>query len=87
MRFFLAEEGGRSSEINGKFYGCPMLVDNEGFDCRLMLDGQSLKLGSTYEIAVKFLNKDLALPKLFSGKEFFYGREKKIARGSIVKIF
>jgi hypothetical protein len=86
VRFFLPSEGGRSTAVSGEFYACPLFVDNEGFDCRLLLRGARLELGSTYEVPVKFLNRDLALPRLAIGKEVLLWEGKNVGRGNIVKI-
>ncbi len=58
VRFKTMTEGGRQGAIVGEFYGCPLFVDGKAFDCRLSLDGKTLPLGETYELAVKFMNPD-----------------------------
>lgn len=86
VRFFLPSEGGRSKAVSGEFYGCPLFINNEGFDCRLLLRGARLELGSTYEVPVKFLNRNLAIPRLAIGKEVLLWEGKNVGMGSIVKI-
>lgn len=86
VRFLTAEEGGRHMAIEGQYFACPLFVDNEGFDCRLLLDGQRIELGSTYEVPVKFLFRELALAKLAVGKEVLLWEGRNVARGQIVKI-
>jgi hypothetical protein len=65
-------------------YGCPLFVNGEGFDCRLYLGGQTLQLGETYEVPIKFMNPDLILPKLAPGKPITLWEGKEIATGKIV---
>ncbi|WP_198117514.1 hypothetical protein [Massilia rhizosphaerae] len=48
VRFSTAAEGGRNKVVEGPCYACPLFVDNEGFDCRLLLEGQRLELSSIY---------------------------------------
>jgi hypothetical protein len=74
--------GGRNTAVEGQFYACPLFVDNEGFDCRLLMEGRRLELGSSHEVPVKFLYRELALPKLAVGKDVLlhrYGRPASVA--------
>lgn len=86
LRFFTTTEGGRSTAVEGQFYACPLFVENEGFDCRLLLEGRRLELGSTYEVPVKFLYRELALPKMSVGKEVLLWEGRNVAKGQVVKI-
>jgi hypothetical protein len=87
VRFLSVSEGGRKGPIRGGIYGCPMIIDGEAFECRLLLDQSSLQLGETYEIKVKFMNPDIVLPKLSIGKEFTLWEGKTIAKGQIKQLF
>ena len=60
VRFLTTAEGGRNTAVEGQFYACPLFVDNEGFDCRLLLEGRRLELGSAYEVPIKFLYREQA---------------------------
>lgn len=86
VRFLTTTEGGRNTAIDGKFYACPLFVDNEGFDCRLILEGRRLELGSTYVVPIKFLYRELVLPKLKVGKEVLLWEGRNVAKGQVVKI-
>jgi hypothetical protein len=87
VRLKTAVEGGRQTAIavGDNPYGCPLFVDGEAFDCRLLLKNQTLELGGTYELPVKFLNPDLALPKLSAGKLISLWEGKEIAIGKVVR--
>lgn len=88
VRFLTAEEGGRSGPIKSNVYGCPIMIDGEGVDCRFVLDGvRVFELGKEYEIAVKFLNPENASKKLKSGDEIYLWEGKKIAEGNVKEIF
>jgi hypothetical protein len=50
-------------------YGIPLVVGGEAFDCRLLLDGKTLKLGETYTVPAAFLRPELVLPKLLPRTE------------------
>jgi len=88
VRFFTTAEGGRNAAVEGQFYACPLFVEGEGqgFDCRLLLEGQRLELGSTYEVPVKFLYRELALPKLAVGKDVLLWEGRNVAKGQVIKI-
>ena len=88
VRFKTTAEGGRQGPIvvGDTPYGCPLFVEGEAFDCRLLITSQTLHLGETYELPVKFLRPELVLPKLSPGKplELWEGRE--IATGKVVRV-
>ncbi|MGQ3051681.1 MAG: hypothetical protein ACT6S0_07840 [Roseateles sp.] len=86
VRFLTTAEGGRSTAVEGQYYACPLFVDSEGFDCRLLLEGRRLELGAASEVPVKFLYRDLALPKLAVGKEVLLWEGRNVAKGQVVKI-
>ena len=86
VRVLTTAEGGRSTAIEGQFYACPLFVENEGFDCRLLLEGRRLELGTDYEVPVKFLYRELALPKLAAEKEVTLWEGRTVAKGLVVKV-
>lgn len=87
VRFLTTAEGGRQKPIIGaQMYGCPFFINGEGFDCRLFLHGQTIELGKYYEIPVKFLSPELALPKVAVGKEIFLREFKCTAKGWVKTI-
>jgi hypothetical protein len=87
VRFKTTVEGGRQGDVQGaEYYACPLFVEGEGFDCRLLLGGCSLQLGQIYELPVKFLNPDFVLPKLSPGKPIKLWEGKDIATGKVVRI-
>ena len=91
VRFKTTAEGGRQGAIviperPEYHYGCPLFVDGEAFDCRLLITGQTLQLGETYELPIKFLNPDLAVSKLSPGKLVTLWEGKDIATGKVVRL-
>ena len=88
VRFKTKTEGGRQGPIviGERPYGCPLFVDGEAFDCRLLITAQTLMLGETYELPIKFLNPDLALPRLSPGKAVKLWEGNDIATGEVVRI-
>jgi hypothetical protein len=86
VRFKTAAEGGRQGDIVGNYYGCPLVVDGEAFECRLPLDGKTLHLGETYELPVKFMNPDLVMPKLSPGVSVTLWEGKEIAAGKVISL-
>ncbi|HWR58155.1 MAG TPA: hypothetical protein VN328_04630 [Thermodesulfovibrionales bacterium] len=86
IRLKTTTEGGRQSAIKGGIYACPLFVDGEGFDCRLLIGSEILQLGETYQVSVKFLNPDMVLPKLLPGKSITLWEGKEIATGKVLKL-
>ncbi|MCP3995479.1 MAG: hypothetical protein GY722_10495 [bacterium] len=88
VRFLTTGEGGRSSPIEGDTYGCPLIVNGRGFDCRFVLKGSTrFDLGEIYRIEVKFLCADYALRELEEETEISLWEGRIIAKGRIVKLF
>ncbi|ULR88299.1 hypothetical protein [Comamonas sp. B21-038] len=87
VRFLHTSEGGRETPVQGQFYSCPLFVDGEGFDCRLLLGGRRLELGECYEVPVKFLYRDKALPKMKPGTPVHLWEGRNIADAQVVQIF
>ena len=87
VRFLTTEEGGRESAIEGERYGCPIMVDGHGFDCRFVLTGATrFDLGETYKIEVKFLNSESAMNELEIGTMISLWEGKTIAEGKILTL-
>jgi hypothetical protein len=90
--FKTSVEGGRKTSLKRKsplgpdFYGCPLIVDGKIYDCRLLIGDMEIELGKYYEIPVKFLDKDLALPSLAVGKNITLWKGKQLADGQVSKI-
>lgn len=93
VRFKTSAEGGRQTPLRMKapfgvdFYACPLIANNTAYDCRLLVGDRVLELGEYYEVSVKFLNRDLALPNLFIGQSIALWEGKEVANGEIIKIF
>jgi hypothetical protein len=88
VRFKTTAEGGRQGPIiiGQTPYGCPLFVEGEAFDCRLLVSAQTLQLGNSYELPIKFLNPNLVLSKLSPGKSVTLWEGKEIATGEIVRL-
>lgn len=69
VRFLTTSEGGRETPVQGQFYSRLLFIDGDGFDCRLLLDGRRLDLGTSREVPVKFLYRDKAMPKMTLGAQ------------------
>jgi hypothetical protein len=86
VRFKTPSEGGRKSSISGNVYSCPLLIDGAAFDCRILLGDKRIELGHTYDLEVRFLFRDLALPHLALGRAISLWEGKEIANGKIKAI-
>jgi hypothetical protein len=85
--FKTPEENGRNTAVQGDYYNCPLFIDGEGFDCRLLLGRNKLELGVRYEVPIKFLFPELVRTKLTVGKEVTLWEGKEIASGTVLKIY
>jgi hypothetical protein len=86
VRFKTPEEGGRKSAVRGDYYPCPFAIDGELFECRVLLGGDGLDLGKTYELAVKFFYPDKVMPLLAEGKRFALLEGREVATGRVVRV-
>ena len=87
IRFKTEEEGGRKLPLKKGIYSCPMIIDHESFDCRVLIKDNLVKLDQIYELQVNFLNYDLVAKTISIGKRIFLWEGKKIAEGIIKKIY
>ena len=86
VRFFTSAEGGRKTSITGSKYGCPLIINNQGYDCRFALDDISIELGNEYTIPIAFLVPEEALKKLRIDSKISLWEGKVIAIGSVIEI-
>ena len=89
IRFFTQSEGGRATSVTENslsYYSAPMLIDNQYFDCRIILDGKGIVLGKHYELPITFLCRDDALQRITLGKEVSLWEGKIIAKAEIIDI-
>lgn len=88
IRLKTTSEGGRQGPlaIARREYGCVLLVNDEAFDCRFLVEDQLLELGGTYEIPIKFLCPELVLPKLSAATQVTIWEGKTIGVGEIVRL-
>jgi hypothetical protein len=87
VRFLTPKEGGRVSAIEGSEYGCPVMVNDHGFDCRFLLNRVTrFELGSEYDIEIKFLRADLALQQIERNTTVSLWEGKTIATGVVTKV-
>jgi hypothetical protein len=86
VKFKTTEEGGRKSPLQKGIYSCPMIIDQEAFDCRILIKDDLVKLGQFYEFQVKFLNYSLVEKNISIGKKIALWEGKEVAVG-VVKAF
>jgi hypothetical protein len=79
-------EGGRSGDVVGPDYRCPLIVGGRGFDCRF-LPFDRLILGVEKNIQVKLLNKDLAISHMVIGQRIELWEGRVIGVAIVLKIF
>ena len=87
VRFLSPDEGGRKTPIKSDRYGCPLMVNDQGFDCRFVIEEfTSYEFNVDYDIPVKFLDPSVALTHLDEGVEVSLWEGKTIAVGKVVEI-
>lgn len=86
VRFRSPTEGGRKTDIKGEIYSCPMIIDGEGFDCRIELPFLGVELGQTYDLAVQFRFPDLALQQIKKGVSISLWEGRVVADGRVTEI-
>lgn len=88
VTMFASDMGGKSSAIPPIRYGCPLFIDGQGFDCRLLLDklGHKFEPGTTEEVSIKFLFFDLVRSHLLPGARFTLWETRTFAEGEILQV-
>ena len=88
VTMFAPDAGGKSSAIPAVRYGCPLFINGQGFDCRLLLDqeGHGLEPGATAEVPIKFLYFDLVRNLLVPGARFTLWEMRHFAEGEILQV-
>ena len=80
--------GGKSSAIPPVQFRCPLSINGELFDCRLLLNqlGIGLSPGCSAEIPIKFLNLYLIRDMLLPGAKFALWDMGDFAEGTILEV-
>lgn len=87
IRFFPENEGGRKSSTPATFFGCPMVIGNKKFDCRILLSEIGpVNPGDTVTVPIKFLDTKSVLKLLNVGDSFKLWEISVIAEGKILRI-
>ena len=70
-----------------EYFSCPMMIDGEAYDGRIILRGKAINAGSTFEADIKFLDAIRAMPNLVIGKELFLWHGRVIGRAEVSRIY
>jgi hypothetical protein len=87
VKFWPSNCGGRKGPVKGEYYACPLLLGEEAFDCRLLLNGTTLELGSTYEVPAVLLNPEAAHQKILLGTRVRLWEGREVGEAVVVKVF
>jgi hypothetical protein len=87
VHFYETDRGGRKGPIVPPNFGCPLEIDKQSYDCRLLLkDAKPIEPGETIVLPVHFLRPELVLPKLSVGQTFYLWEVGHIAEGEVLEI-
>ncbi len=87
VRFYDTKEGGRKGALPLVELRCPMMIDEELFDCLLVLPkSKQIVPGDTAIVSVEFLSPHIVIPMLYVGKKFNLWEGGLIAEGEITTI-
>ena len=89
VTFKTPEEGGRQADIplaEMPWFGCVLKVAGGNFDFRVTVHDQTYRLGETYDVPIKFLWPEGAVPMLFPGAAVTLWAGKDIAAGSVLEV-
>jgi translation elongation factor EF-Tu-like GTPase len=88
VAFFTSEEGGRKSAAT-RTYGCIFVIDNECFECVLLLSQdkqRKINPGDTVTIPIQFLWPEHVKDRISVGKTFLLRELRVVARGRVVEV-
>jgi hypothetical protein len=87
VRLFPTSEGGRAGPTPSDQFGCPLVVGDKMFDCRMLLSEVGpLYPGQSALVPIKFLSPDLAMPLLSIGSRFHIWDGKVVGEGEVKEI-
>jgi hypothetical protein len=88
VTMYPSDAGGKSSAIPPVQFRCPLSINGELFDCRLLLNqaGVSLLPGCSTDIPIKFLYLDLVRDMLVPGAQFALWDMRNFAEGTILEV-
>lgn len=88
LTMYPTDAGGKSVTIPSVQFRCPLSINGELFDCRLLLNqaGISLSPGCTADVPIKFLYLDLVRDLLVPGAQFALWDMQNFASGTILEV-
>ena len=89
VQFYSTECGGREKPIpaSANRFACPMAINNELFDCWLLLDQLGvIAPGDTVKVPIKFTLPDVVLDLLHENDNFELWPVATVAKGKVLKI-
>lgn len=82
--FYSTEEGGCKIALPVNQFRCPMIINDEMFDCLLVYPSDELIHPSDeVRVSMEFLSPEIVLPMLYVGKKFQLWERGIIAEGEI----
>jgi hypothetical protein len=87
VRFYTAQEGGRSNSTPPNLFKCPLEFEGEKFDCGLHLEESGpLAPGKSATIPITLVRPHLINSRLKIGSQFTLWELKTIAEGVVEEI-
>ena len=83
---YLTENGGREGPTPDNRLACPMVIQNEMFDCWLLLDGiGSIAPGDTVVVPIIFTMPEIVLDILNPGDKFQLWEGRIVGEGVVLE--
>lgn len=86
IKLLSTNEGGRTLPLPLPWFGCPMKIKDEYFDCRIYYDAPIYPGDKVEGVHVRFLSTKTVLSLLNVGFEFTLWEQKTIASGVVTEI-
>ena len=86
IQFYHEKDGGRKNSLPQNFFGCPMIIKDKKYDCRILLnDIGKINPGDKVIVPIKFLDSETVLNVLEKDDKFNLWEMSIIAEGKVIK--
>lgn len=88
LRLFPTDSGGRAGPTSTAWWGCPLSIDGDLYDARFDLSEIApLRPGQSRIVPLKFLNRDLVMPRIAEGQELRVWEGRVIGEATVLTLY